>query len=179
VLPVSLVCLFWEAGNAALIMTPAGVFRGQAWRLVTSLINQGGFLNLAFTLLVLAMTGPVTERQLGSMRFLLFLLAYGVLINLVFGIITVGATAAAVAVVANCCAVLSLQRSARAAAWQLLRRAEAWVCAAAIALAVAEGASTCAGVGAGALAARCRRRPQAVLIGAPGVCVCGRPAQRR
>jgi len=91
VLPVSLVCLFWEAGNAALIMTPAGIFRGQVWRLVTSLINQGGFLNLAFTLLVLAMTGPATERQLGSMRFLLFLLAYGVLINLVFGIITVGA----------------------------------------------------------------------------------------
>jgi membrane associated rhomboid family serine protease len=91
VLPVSLVCLFWEAGNAALIMTPAGVFRGQVWRLMTSLINQGGFLNLAFTLLVLAMTGPATERQLGSMRFLLFLVAYGVLINLVFGIITVRA----------------------------------------------------------------------------------------
>lgn len=55
-------------------LTPRAVAVGQWWRLLTSAFLHGGLLHLFFNLSMLLQIGPVLERSLGSLRFLLLYL---------------------------------------------------------------------------------------------------------
>lgn len=83
-LPLSLLCLLWEAAYNALSNSPRTFLAFELWRPITALPNSGSALDLPFTLLMLAMTGPSTERALGSTRFASFLGAFGVIINFLY-----------------------------------------------------------------------------------------------
>lgn len=83
-LPLSLLCLFWEAAYNALSNSPRTFLSFELWRPLTALPNSGSALDLPFTLLMLAMTGPATERALGSSRFATFMLVMGVIINIIY-----------------------------------------------------------------------------------------------
>jgi membrane associated rhomboid family serine protease len=58
---------------------PTRVWDGELWRLLTTVLPHGGFLHLLFNCYALAILGTITERALGSNRFigLIVLLALG------------------------------------------------------------------------------------------------------
>lgn len=93
-LPLSLLCLLWEAAYNALSNSPRTFLAFELWRPITALPNSGSALDLPFTLLMLAMTGPSTERALGSSRFASFMLLMGVIINVHYSLIMVSSAKA-------------------------------------------------------------------------------------
>lgn len=89
VLPLTAICLLWTALNDALVLTPSALTGGQVWRLVTSLLDQGGFFALLFVILMLAMQGPTVERAAGSLRFLFQIVIFGIVTNLLYASVSV------------------------------------------------------------------------------------------
>lgn len=77
--------------NAALALTPAAFTKGHLWRLVTSLIDQGQFFALLFVILMLALQGPSTERGMGSLRFLMSIVIFGIVVNICYATVAVSA----------------------------------------------------------------------------------------
>ena len=72
----------WNGMSRAIL-----VWNGEYWRLVTAIFLHGGFLHLALNMYGLYYLGPVLERQIGIVRFLVIYFVagiYGFLISLVF-----------------------------------------------------------------------------------------------
>jgi len=58
------------------------VLHGQVWRLVTPIFLHSGLLHILFNMLWLKDLGTILERKLGSLHFLILVLAFAILSNL-------------------------------------------------------------------------------------------------
>jgi GlpG protein len=67
--------LEWQAGLPE-------VLHGQVWRLVTPIFLHSGLLHILFNMLWLKDLGTILERKLGSLHFLILVLAFAILSNL-------------------------------------------------------------------------------------------------
>ena len=87
ILPVTI--FGWIAGSEWMAVDVNTFLSGHVWRLLTSLPYQGGALVLLFVMLMMMMQGPAQEAKLGSLRFLVQLLTFGLLINTTYAFILV------------------------------------------------------------------------------------------
>jgi len=57
------------------------ISNGQVWRIITPIFMHGGFFHVLFNLLWFHQLGRQIEKNIGSVKFLLFILAVGALVN--------------------------------------------------------------------------------------------------
>jgi len=75
--PVDLVRVGASVGLASLQGDLVGIAAGQQWRMLTAIFLHGGILHLLLNGYALWIFGPVVERELGRLRFLLIFLTTG------------------------------------------------------------------------------------------------------
>ena len=84
VLPITVISLLFSLSSFTGLVPFRATARFEIWRLITSLLDQGGIFTLLFVLLMLGTQMPAQEIRAGSVSFLAKLLFTGLLINVAF-----------------------------------------------------------------------------------------------